>query len=287
MKFPLSRVALAASLVVVLAVPATAGAKPGDDVRDHANSARKALHKAERAARNGNKNVLARQLEQNLSSTNKAVREARSASNGSPDEVADAVVPVTRLEDQNVEAYIEMVDEIGGSLQEKIAEALRRAMAIRGVGFDRLAELVESGALPPAAQRVIARVLANVYEDNDEEVEDVEDTIEEGVPDDVESTLGEVLDMAFQQAKDALDQLEGMLDVVPDSVRPIVEKVLGLVDTVLETVKGILSDLLGGLLGGGGDDGGLLGGLFGGGGGLGGLPGLGGGLLGFGGLFGK
>jgi hypothetical protein len=271
-------------------------AKPADEVAKHANSARKALKKAEKAVKKGNKKVAAKQVKKNVAATNQAVHAAKAASSGSPSSVADAVAPVTRLEDFNVEAYSGLVGDAPGGIQDLIANALQDAMAIRGVAFERLAGLIEDGDISVQVQEYLAQILSSVYEGHEGEIGDIEDAIEDGVPTDVEGTLGEILDMAFQQAKDALGMFDGLLDVVPDSIRPIIESTLDLVSGVLDMVRDVLGDLLGSFLGGG-EDGGGLGGLFdifggflggGGNGGLGGgLPGLGGGLLNFGGLFGK
>ena len=291
MKSPLSRLMAVAAAVAVLVVPSAAVAKPSDSVKKHANEARKALKKVRKAARKGNDKVVAKQLALNVSATNDAVDAAKDVATGgsSSKSVASALQPITRLEDQNVGTYADIVDLIGGGTQEDVAGALEESMAIRGVLFDKLAGLLEDGNLPVDIQEQIADLLAGVYQGSDEEVADVGDAIEDGVPADVENTLTDVIDMAFDQAKGALEQFKGMLDMLPDSVRPIVEDVLGLVGGVIDMVKDLLDGVLGGLLGGGGSGGGL-GGLFGGGGGgglLGGLFGGGSGFGGFGGLFGK
>ena len=297
MRFPLSRVVVAVTAAAVLAIPATSVAAPADEVAQQAKKARSALKKAEKAVKKGNKKVAAKQVKKNVAATNNAVQAAKTASSGSAGTVASVVAPVTRLEDDNVNVYSDIVGDAPGAIQDLIADALQEAMAIRGVGFERLAELIESANLPVQVQEYLAQILAKVYEGHEGEIGDIEDAIEDGVPTDVEGTLGEILDMAFQQAKDALSMFDGLLDVVPDSIRPIIESTLDLVSGVLDMVKDILGDLLGSFLGGG-EDGGGLGGLFdifggflgggSGGGGLGGgLPDLGGGLLNFGGLFGK
>jgi hypothetical protein len=297
MKFPLSRVVVAVTAAAVLAVPATSFAKPADEVTQHAKKARQALKKAEKAVKKGNKKVAAKQVKKNVAATNDAVQAAKAASSGSQSTVAQVVSPITLLEDDNVDAYSDILGDAPGSIQDLIADALQEAMAIRGAAFERLAGLIEAGQLPVQVQEYLAQILSKVYQGHEGEIGDIEDAIDDGVPTDVEGTLGEILDMAFQQAKDALGMFDGLLDIVPDSIRPIIQSTLGLVSDVLDMVKGILGDLLGSFLGDG-EDGGGLGGLFdifggflgggGSGGGLGGgLPGLGGGLLGFGGLFGK
>lgn len=291
MKSPLSRLMAVVAAVAVLVVPSAAVAKPSNSVKKHANEARKALKKVKKAAHKGNDKVVAKQLALNVSATNDAVEAAKDVATGgsSSKSVASALQPITRLEDQNVGTYADIVDLIGGGTQEDVAGALEEAMAIRGVLFDKLADLVASGDLTVEQQKAIADLLAGVYHGSDEQIEDVGDAIDEGVPEDVENTLTDVIDMAFDQAKGALEQFESLLDIVPDSVRPIIEMTLGLIGDVLDMVNDLVHGILGSILGDG-DGGGLLGGLLGGGGGgglLGGLFGGGNGFGGFGGLFGK
>jgi hypothetical protein len=264
---------VAAAILTGLAVPATAsaGSDPVDPVLEHAKKARSALHEMAREARNGQNGAAARSFRRNVRQTDKAVRAARrvySTASGRRGavEAADALQPVIRLEDKNVEVYAGIVDEVSGALQEELARALAEAMTVRQVVFDALTELVAD--LPARIQEIVATTLAKVFGDHEDEIGDVEDAIDEGVPPEVEDTLTSVLDLAFDFVRDTLDELDDLIAVVPEDVRPIIESTFALVSDVLDMVENLLDDLLGGGLPG-------LGG---------GLPGLGGGLPGLGGL---
>lgn len=264
---------VAAAILTGLAVPATAsaGSDHVDPVLDHAKKARSALHEMAREARNGQNGAAARWFRRNVRQTDKAVRTARrvyltaSGRRGAV-EAADALQPVIRLEDKNVEVYAAIVDEVSGALQEKVARALAEAMAVRQAIFDALTELVAD--LPARAQEIVAMTFAKVFGDHEDEIGDVEDAIDESVSPEVEDTLTSVLDLAFDSVRDTLERLKDVIAVVPEDVKPIIESTFALVSDVLDMVENLLDDLLGGGLPG-------LGG---------GLPGLGGGLPGLGGL---
>ena len=68
-----------------------------------------------------NPKVAAKALKQNVSATNSAVNAAKSASSGSDAAVAGAVSPVTRLEDDNVDVYSDIVGDAPRAIQDDIA----------------------------------------------------------------------------------------------------------------------------------------------------------------------
>ncbi|MBA2764859.1 MAG: hypothetical protein H0U42_09305 [Thermoleophilaceae bacterium] len=270
MKYSLSRLCVGAVTVVALVVPATASAGGADAVAGHAKQARSALKDVARAAHAGNNGEARRQFRRSVRYTNKAMAAADGAGGGARNQAA-ALVPALRLEDYNVERYADLVDELRGKVQERVAAQLEEAMAIRQVILGSLTELM--AALPAGVQEQVSRILANVFGDQEAELGDIEDAIEApGVPADVEEQLGSVLDLAFGLVNDTLDQFESLLDIVPVDVRPIIQSALGIIQSTL----GMIEDLVRGLLGGGSGGLGGLDGLLGGGGSGGGIPGLGG-----------
>jgi bacterioferritin (cytochrome b1) len=256
MKFPFPGMTVAAAVCAALAVPTAASASPTDAVLDHVKNARSALKDVIGAVEDGKDKIARKRFARNVKQTNKAIQTARSAGYGaSASQAVSLIQPIARLEDMNVETYADLVDEVPSGIQPDVADELEEAMAVRALLFDTLAALMED--LPTKVQETIAKILATIFEDHEEEVDDIGDAIDGGVPPDVEDTLSETLDMAFDLAKQALGTLEGVLDFVPDSLRPMIENLLGTVEGVLDLVKDLVHDLLGGFLGGNG--GGLLG----------------------------
>jgi hypothetical protein len=240
---------IAALACGALALPASALASP-TDVGEHIARADQALAKVETLVAH-NQDALAAiamaraNVQARLAGVDAA--DVRGASGA-----ATAWRRVARQFSENAEAFAGLIDEVRGSRQDDVADAVRAAVNGRARAVEELTALLER--VPAEAVPGLTRAIAAISGDGDA-VASLEGAlaaggIAPGAIDDVEAALAR----ARAALEDVLDRLEALVSELPAEAQPYVEAAI---DRVREHLSFVF-DLLDGLLGGG-----FLGGGFG------------------------
>ena len=249
-----TRLAMGALMASLLAVPATAEAKPVNKARTEAVKADRSLDRVVSLAQRNRDSAAARELRnyrRHLRSAEAQVRRQR-ASTGS---VAGAmsygrsVRVVGAVSDQCADSLSQVVGNVGGDPQVALANAIKACIAARERVVETLTQLLDQ--VPAEARPYLASVIAMLSTDGQNEVAAITETLANpALPTDVAGILTQALEMATAAIDDAMARLQEVLVLVPADVRPMVQGAITLVTQQLRSVMTMVKDLLAGLLGG-------------------------------------
>ncbi|MBA3299901.1 MAG: hypothetical protein H0U24_07490 [Thermoleophilaceae bacterium] len=275
-----TRLAAGALMATLVAVPATAEAKPVSKVRAQVVAADKSLDRVVSLASRNRDTAAARELRRyrrHLRSAEGQVRRLR-GSTGSlagAESYGRSVRMVGSVANECADSLSQIVAQVGGDPQVAIAQAIKACIVTRERVVEVLTQMLDQ--VPAEARPYLAQVIALLSSDGKDEVQAL--TVALGnpaLPVDVAAILTQALALATDAINDAIGRLQGIVGMLPASAQPIVNTALTLVTGQLQMVTTLVRDLFTGLFGGaptapGGTTGvGSLGGLF----GAGGLPGL-------------
>ena len=278
-----TRLAAGALVASFAAVPVTAEAKPASTgkVRVEVRAADKSLDRVVSLVRRNRDSAASKELRKYRRQLRGAEGQARrlrrsTGTVAGAKSYANAVRMVGLVSDECADSLSSIVDEAAGNPQEAIARSISACIVTRERLVEALTQVLDQ--VPEAAKPYVAKVIALLSSDGQNEVANITDVLgNPGLPTDVASILTHALELATAAIDDAMTRLQGILDVVPPEVRPMVQSALTMVTEMLNSVMGMVRDLLTGLFGGTptspgtpGTGAGGLGGLF----GSGGLPGL-------------
>ena len=278
-----TRLAAGALLATLVAVPATAEAKPVSKARTEAVKADRSLDRVVSLANRNRDTAAARELRKvrrHLRSAEGQVRR-QSSSVGSvagAKSYGSSVRVVGAVANQCADSLSPIVDEVGGSPQLAIAQAIKACIVTRERVVEMLTQLLPQ--VPAEARPYLSRVIALLSSDGQDEVQALTGALgDPTLPVDVAGILTQALELATGAINDAIGRLEGIVGMLPAAAQPIVQMALALVTDQLQMVTALIGDLFTGLFGGApptpgtgapGTGTGGLGGLL----GTGGLPGL-------------
>lgn len=273
-----SRLAAGALMATLVAVPATAEAKPVSKARTEAVKADRSLDRVVSLAKRNRDTAAGKELRnyrRHLRSAELQTRRMR-GSTGSlagADSYGRSVRVVGAVANGCADSLSQIVDEVGGDPQVAIAKAIKACIVTRERVVEALTQMLDQ--VPVEARPYLAKVIALLSSDGQDEVQAITDALANpALPTDVAGILTQALELATGAISDAIARLQAIVGMVPAPAQGIVQKALTLVTGQLQIVTTLIQDLFTGLLGGttgapgtGGSGG--LGGLFGGG-----LPGL-------------
>jgi len=282
-----THLAAGALLVALVALPATAEAKPVSKVRTQAVAADKSLHRVVSLANRNRDTAAARELRRSRgllrSAEGQASRLRGSAGTvAGADSYARSVRVVGSVANNCADALSQIVGDVSGDPQLAIAKAIKACIVTRERVIEQLTSVLDSA--PAEAKPYIAKVIALLSSDGQDEVQGITGALgNPALPTDVAGILTQALEIATGAIDDAIARLQGIVGMVPAPAQGIVQMALGIVTDSLHMVTSLITDLFtdlfGGTLGGqtpGGGTGtgtgpgvGGLGGLFGSG-----LPGM-------------
>ncbi len=275
-----TRLAAGALMATLVAVPATAEAKPVSKARTEAVKADKSLDRVVSLANRNRDSAAARELRNyrsHLRSAEAQVRRQRSSVGtvAGATSYGRSVRVVGSVANQCADSLSQIVTEVGGDPQVAIAKAIKACIVTRERVVEMLTQLLPQ--MPVEARPYIAQVIAMLSSDGQDEVQGIAGALSNpALPVDVAGILTQALEIATGAIDDAVGRLQGIVGLLPAVAQPIVQMALGIVTDSLHMVTTLIRDLFGGLLGGstptpgtGTSGSGGLGGLLGGG-----LPGL-------------
>lgn len=245
------------TVVASLALPASAAAHDHPSlksVRAHASAARQALARVDTLVRANRDRAADRYLARYLRQLRKADREAarlrrRARSARGARQAVRAELSVGVVADSGADMLPGLVDEAGVPVQLDIAKAISSSIAIREHVAELLAGLME--VVPEEVRPAVARAIALLSSGGLDNVANIGEVLQTpGLPPEVAEAVKEALELATKAIDDAVDRLNGIVELVPPEARPYVEQAVNLVSAQLEQVKTLLGQLLGDLLGG-------------------------------------
>ena len=278
-----TRLAAGALLATVVAMPATAEAKPVSKARTEAVKADKSLDRVVSLANSNRDSAAARELRRSRRHLRNAEGQVR-RQRGSVGSVSGAksygrsVRVVGAVANQCADSLSPIVGDVGGNPQVAIAQAIKACIVTRERVVEMLTQLLPQ--VPAEARPYLSRVIALLSSDGQDEVQALTGALgDPTLPVDVAGILTQALELATGAINDAIGRLDGIVGMLPAAAQPIVQMALGLVTDQLQMVTALIGDLFTGLFGGApptpgtgapGTGTGGLGGLL----GTGGLPGL-------------
>ena len=286
MSHPRSLVAILATLVALVAIPATASAKSSAGngapaVKAHVSEAKKALRKFKVAVVRDDGSVALAQLKgarrQTAAASKTARRMAAPAGRGAPSlAAAQSLTLAGNQYDALLEQMTALNDEITGRVQLVIAQSIPSAIA----GKQRVVEILTTmlDKVPESAKAPLASVIAALSVGDATEVSNLDEALHGGtLPSNISGLVSQSLGMVTQALQTAFDTIKAILPMLPSAVQGplatiinIVSSTAGtLVPSVLSTITGLVDQILGSLpfvgTGSQGGLGNLLGGILGGG----------------------
>ena len=288
-----TRLAAGALMATLVAVPATAEAKPVSKARTEAVKADKSLDRVVSLANRNRDTAAARELRKvrrHLRSAEAQVRRQRSSVGtvAGAKSYGSSVRVVGSVANQCADSLAPIVDDVGGDPQVAIAQAIKACIVTRERVVEALTQLLPQ--VPAEARPYISRVIALLSSDGQDEVQAIAGALANpALPVDVAGILTQALEIATSAINDAVGRLQGIVGLLPAPAQPIVQMALGIVTDSLQMVTTLIQGLfatttptpgtgtgspggLGSVLGGGLPGlnmlQGILGGLLGGGGGL-------------------
>lgn len=278
-----TRLAAGALLVALVAVPATADAKPASKVRTQAVAADKSLHRVVFLVGRNRDNAAARELRNSRRLLRGAERQASrlrgaTATTAGARRYGSAVRVVGAVSNNCADGLSTVVDDAAGNPQEAIARAISACIITRERVIEALTQVLDT--VPAEVKPYISQIIALLSSDGQDEVQGITDALADpALPTDVAGILTQALELATAAIDDAIARLQGIVGMLPAPAAGIVQEALTLVTGQLRMVTSLIANLFTGLFGGvpttpgtgtPGTGTGGLGGLFGGGG----LPGL-------------
>ena len=251
-----SRLAAGALMVALVAVPATAEAKPvSSKVRVEVKAGDKSLDRVVSLVGRNRDGAAAKELRKyrrHLRSADRQVRRLRGLADDSAagaKTYTGAVKMVGLLSNECADALSAVVDEAGGAPQVGIANAINACLIARERLVEALTQVLD--VVPEELKPYVAKVIAMLSSDGEDEVAGITDALSDpALPTDVASILTNALEIATGAISDAITRLEGLVGTLPGPAGPIVQQALGLVTDSLQMVTGMIRELFTGLFGG-------------------------------------
>ncbi len=250
-----TRLAAGALMATLVAVPATAEAKPVSKVRTQVSAADKSLDRVVSLAQRNRDTAAARELRNYRRHLRAAEGQLRRLS-GSTGTVAGAksygrsVRMVGSVANECADSLSLIVVEVGGDPQVAIAKAIRACIVTRERIIEALTQLLDE--VPVEARPYLAKVIALLSSDGQDEVQAITGALgTPALPTDVAAILTQALELATGAINNAIVRLQGIVGMLPASAQPIVQAALALVTDQLTMVTALVRDLFTGLLGGG------------------------------------
>ncbi len=234
-----SKLTAALAATAMLAVPAAASAhekSSTQSVRAHIRNADQALTMVADLVNNNKDAAAAIQMVQNRRQTQAATRETSRLRGRSAR--ASAMRMVAKQRDENVETYAALVDEIAGDAQVDMAVAVSSNVNGREMALSTLTALLPM--LPSQAQAGIAKAIAAISGDSQDEVVDIVTAMKSGqVSDAAQPALNTALTAASGAMFSGVERLQGLVGTLPGPAQ-------GPVQNAINRVTGILQGLFGG-----------------------------------------
>lgn len=234
-----SKLTAALAATAVLAVPAAASAhekSSTQSVRAHIRNADQALTMVADLVKDNKDAATAIQMVQNRRQTQAATREAGRVRGRSARAAAMRLVAQQR--DDNVESYAALVDEVAGDTQVDMANAIASNVNGREKALSTLTALLPM--LPAQAQAGIAKAIAAISGNGQDEVVDIVTALNSGqVSDAAQPALSTALTAASGAMFTGVNRLQGLVAGLPGPAQ-------GPVQNAINRVTGILQGLFGG-----------------------------------------
>jgi hypothetical protein len=253
MKFT-TRLAAGALMVALVAVPATADAKPVSKVRVEVKAGDKSLDRVVSLVGRNRDGAAAKELRKyrrHLRAADRQVRSLRSSVDSAAGAKAytSSVRMVGLLSNECADALSAIVDDAGGTPQVGIANAINACLLARERLVDALTQVLD--VVPEELKPYVTKVIALLSTDGQDEVAGITDALADpALPTDVAGILTHALELATAAIDDAIARLQGLTGTLPAEVQPIVQQALTLVTETLHMVTGMIKDLFTGLFGG-------------------------------------
>lgn len=246
--YPRIRTLVGVAAACSLAVPATALSHERSSPRSvgaHLARADASLERVAELVGDRDQAAAAVAFARNRSEMRRAQAEATRAARSGTSRGARALAAVARRQDAGAETLVALVPAATGGLEVDLAKAAASNLKGRDRAFAQLAAL--AGRLPAAAQQGIARAMARVVHDGEDDVAAAGEAIESGA-------VGEVakpwLELAIARMTagiaTAASQLEALLPGLPAVAQGPVQQALDRVRSVVGAVTGILQGIFGG-----------------------------------------
>ncbi len=249
-----TRLAAGALMATLVAVPATAEAKPVSKVRTQVVAADKSLDRVVSLASRNRDAAAARELRRyrrHLRSAEGQIPRLR----GSTGSVAGAtayarsVRMVGSVANECADSLSQIVAEVGGDPQVAIAKAIKACIVTRERVIEVLTQMIDQ--VPVEARPYLAKVIALLSSDGQDEVQAITGALGTAtLPVGVSGILTQALEIATGAINDAIGRLQGIVGMVPAPAQGIVQEALTLVTGQLQMVTTLIQDLFSGLLGG-------------------------------------
>ncbi len=233
-----SKLTAALAATAVLAVPAAASAhekSSTQSVRAHIRNADQALTMVADLVKDNEDAAAAIQIVQNRRQTQAATREASRLRGRSAR--ASALRMVAEQRDENVETYAALVDEIAGDAQVDMATAISQNVNGREKALSTLTALM--AMLPAQAQAGIAKAIAAISADGQDEVVDIVTAMKSGqVSDAAQPALNTALTAASGAMFTGVERLQGLVATLPGPAQGPVQNAINRVTAILQGLFG-------------------------------------------------
>ena len=245
-----TRLAAGALMATLVAVPATAEAKPVSKARTEAVKADKSLDRVVSLANRNRDTAAARELRKHRRHLRRAEAQVRRqrgsvASAAGAKSYGRSVRVVGAVANQCADSLSQIVDEVGGDPQVALAQAIKACIVTRERVVEVLTQLLPQ--MPAEARPYISRVIALLSSDGQDEVQAITGALENpALPADVAGILTQALEIATGAINDAIGRLEGIMGMLPAPAQPIVEMALGIVTDSLQMVTTLIQGLFAG-----------------------------------------
>jgi hypothetical protein len=286
-----------ATLVTLVAVPATASAKPkasaSASVQVHAVKAKKAIKLLKKAAKADNNAVVISQLRTARSQVATASKLARRLAKTDPVGAAASLTIAGTSYDQLLDAVTAIVDDVSGQAQTALAQSIIPTLAGHQQILSLLTSLLDD--VPASVQPLLASIIGSLGVSTSNDIVSMATALAGNLPVNINALLTQSLGVATSALQSAFATINTIMPMMASTVQGPLSQILASVSqvgstgsilpavlsntSVLNTVTGLINTVLGSLpvVGGGSVGGlpstlsGLLGGLTSGSGGL--LPG--------------
>lgn len=229
-KTTLGALALCGSLVA----PSASWANQSD-VREHVRNADSALAKAETLVSHNQDALAAVQMARANAQTRRAAVDVEELSSRAS---ARGGKQVAKQFNQNAETYAELVDEVGFDHQERVAQALERAVAGRNRALTQLTGLL--GQVPENAVTGLTRAIVAISTDGDV-VESVHDALQTGrVSPEGEAALEQALARVEASMQAVIDRLSALVSTLPPEAQSYVQQAQGQIQSILDSIGGLI-----------------------------------------------
>jgi hypothetical protein len=221
-----------AGLACALAVPASASAGQ-PDTKKHIKKADAALAKAEALVDHNEDAAAALQMARANVQAQLADEDARKAREEQK---------VAFQYDQNVQTFVDLLDEVGGPFQDEVADEITEAVNGRDHAVETLTDLLHDA--PQAAVPGLTKVIVAIQTRAPQDLESLTGALNSGVVDEaaMEAVL-EAVDAVRQSVEGAVAQLESLLASLSPEAQVAVQQAIDTITAQLAQVTQQLEEL--------------------------------------------